>query len=333
MPPHPTEAPRTKDQGPSTALLGDPRLSPFCQHRLMSDITLSVFSDQLADAAESGGASLVQVAGRRQPASGVVFAPDLVLTTTRALGREDGLRVRAADGRLLDAELAGWDPASTLVLLRVPGLGVTPATPAPTSPRVGHFALALGRSWSNALTASAGIVSVIGGPLPTGRGQSIDRVIRTTAPMHGGFAGGALVNVSGQVIGICTAGQIRGLGVVIPADIAWPIGTRLAEQGTPKRGHLGLAGQPVALPDRFKGDDERTHALLVVGITAGGPADRAGLLVGDLVTKFGDSPVQSPVDLLRLLESDSIGRMVTVEIVRGGVAQQLEVTVGVRPEA
>jgi len=82
--------------------------------------------------------------------------------------------------------------------------------------RVGHLALAVARSWSNVVTASAGIVSVIGGPLPTGRRRAIDQVIRTTAPMHDGFAGGAFLDTSGGLIGIATAAAIRGLGVVIP---------------------------------------------------------------------------------------------------------------------
>ena len=92
------------------------------------------------------------------------------LTTVRALGREDGLRVRTPDGRALDAELAGWDPTTNLAVLRAAGLELPPARLAAAPPRVGHLALAVARSWSNVLTASAGIVSVIGGPLPTGRG-------------------------------------------------------------------------------------------------------------------------------------------------------------------
>src|SRR6266403_257166 len=89
------------------------------------------------------------------------------------------------------------------------------------APRVGHLALAVARSWSNVVTASAGIVSVIGGPLPTGRRRAIDEVIRTTAPMHDGFAGGAFLDTAGGLVGVATAAAIRGLGIVIPASIAW----------------------------------------------------------------------------------------------------------------
>ena len=88
-------------------------------------------------------------------------------------------------------------------------------------PRVGQLAVAVARSWSNNVTASAGIVSIIGGPLATGRRRSIEEVIRTTAPMHDGFAGGAFLGPDGGLLGIATAAAIRGLGVVIPAKIAW----------------------------------------------------------------------------------------------------------------
>ena len=90
----------------------------------MSDTTLVSISNQLADAVAAIAPSVVQVQGRRRPASGVVYATDVVLTTVRALGREDKLRVRTHDARELDAELAGWDPASGLAVLRAAGLKI-----------------------------------------------------------------------------------------------------------------------------------------------------------------------------------------------------------------
>ena len=296
----------------------------------MSTTSLLAFSDQLADAVAAAAPSVVQVHGRRRPASGVVFADGLIVTTTRALGREDGLVVRTGDGRKLDAELGGWDPATGLVVLKSTALGVPAIATSATPARVGHMALAIARSWSNAVTATSGIVSVIGGPLPTGHGRSIDRVIRTTAPMHSGFAGGAFVDVAGQLTGIATAAEIRGLGVVIPADIALATARTLAEHGTLKRGYLGLAGQPVRLPAKQAGDD-RTHALLIVAVTPGSPADTAGLIVGDVLIDFDGQPIQSPVDLLERLQAASVGRVVSLRVLRGGAEQTLTVTIGERP--
>jgi S1-C subfamily serine protease len=297
----------------------------------MATDLLSSFSNQLADAVSAASPSVVQVQGRRRPASGLVYADNVVLTTVRALGREDGLHVRRHDGQTLDAELAGWDPTTSLAVLRVTGLDTPPLAPATATPRVGHLALAVARSWSNVVTASAGIVSVIGGPLPTGRRRAIDQVIRTTAPMHDGFAGGAFLDTAGGLIGIATAASIRGLGVVIPAAIAWKTAATVLEHGSLKRGYLGLAGQPVALPEGQRGADGREQALLVVGVTSGSPASKAGVLVGDVLLEFDGHAVESPEELLDLLLGDRVGKAVALKLLRGGAVTQATVTVGERP--
>jgi S1-C subfamily serine protease len=292
---------------------------------------LTLFSDSLADVVAAAAPSVVQVHGRRRPASGLVYAEGVVLTTARALGAGDGPKVRMDDGRTLDADLAGWDPATGLAVLRVPDLGAPPATPASSRPRVGHLALAVARSWSNAITASAGLVSVIGGPLKTGRGRSIDEVIRTSAPMHDGFAGGALLDASGGLIGIATATAIRGLGVVIPAGIAWTTAATILGSGTPRRGFLGIGGQSVEVTDRQRAADGRHRGLLVVAVTPDSPADAAGVLVGDVMVAFDGEPVESPDDLLELLAGDRIGRTVTLQMLRGGTTAEVSAVVGERP--
>ena len=297
----------------------------------MTTDLLTPFSNQLADAIAVAVPSVVQVQGRRRPASGLVYADNVVLTTVRALGREDGLRVKRDDGRAFDAELAGWDPTTSLAVLRVADLQAPPIAPSTLIPRVGHLALVVARSWSNVATASAGIISVIGGPLPTGRRRAIDQVFRTTAPMHDGFAGGAFLDTTGGLIGIATATAIRGLGVVIPASIAWTTAATVLEHGSLKRGYLGLAGQPVALPERQRGPDARDQALLVVGVTGNSPAAAAGVLVGDVLTEFDGHPIESPEDLLDLLMGDRVGRKVTLTVLRGGTAVALTVAVGERP--
>jgi S1-C subfamily serine protease len=293
---------------------------------------LNELSTQMADAVASVAPSVVQVHGRRRPASGLVHSDGVVVTTIRALGREDGLRVRRHDGEAFEAELAGWDPTTNLAVLRVAGLGAPAIAPAGAAARVGHLALAVARSWSNAVTASAGIVSVIGGPLPTGRHRAIDQVIRTTAPMHDGFAGGAFIDTNGGLIGIATAAAIRGLGVVIPAAIAWKTVGTVLEHGRMKRGYLGIAGQPVSLPESQRVEG-RADALLVVGVTGGSPAAAAGVLVGDLLVAVGGQPVESPQDLMDRLLDTEVGRPLSLRVLRGGVAVDVTVTVGERPPA
>src|SRR6476619_8453748 len=105
----------------------------------MTSDLLMTFSNQLADAVAAAAPSVVQVHGRRRPASGVVYQQDVVVTSARALGREDGLHVRRADGTGFDAELAGWDPATGLAVLRVGGLGTNALEASDTAPRVGNL--------------------------------------------------------------------------------------------------------------------------------------------------------------------------------------------------
>ena len=292
----------------------------------MASTTLADVSNQLADAVETAAASVVQVHGRRQPASGVVRANDIVLSTTRAVGGEEGIVVRTHDGRDVPAELIGWDPATHLVALRAAGLNL-PALAAGQAPRVGHLALAIGRSWSNALTASAGIVSVIGGPLPTGRGRAIEEIIRTTAPMHRGFAGGAFVNTNGELLGIATAAEIRGLGVVIPAAIAEKTLESLVRHGRAKRRYLGVAGQSVRLAAAQQKESASERGVLVVRVLDGSPAERAGVLVGDVLFALDGQSTDSPERLLDLLATGS-GTTSTLRVLRGASAVGLTVELG-----
>ncbi len=291
----------------------------------------TTLSNQLADVVGNAASSIVQVQGRRRPASGVVYAEDVVVTMARNLGRGDSPRVRRADGQTFQAEVAGWDPTTSLAVLRVAGLGGPAIAVSKAAPRVGNLAVAVARSWSNALTASAGIVSVIGGPLQTGRGRAIDEVIRTTAPMHDGFSGGAFLDASGGLIGIATATAIRGLGVIIPASIAWSTVARVLEHGGLRRGYLGIAGQPVRLPENQRAVPDREGALLVVGVTSGSPAASAGILVGDIVIALDGHPVESPEDLFDLLHGDRVGRSVPLRILRGGQTLDVAIVVGERP--
>jgi len=296
----------------------------------MTSSVLGAISNELADAVSGVAPAVVQVQNGRRPVSGLVYADGVVLTTARVLGRGDRLRVRRHDGQIFEAELAGWDPATGLAVLRVGGLDVAPAAVSEGTARVGHIAVAVARSWSNAITASAGIVSVIGGPLPTGFRRAIDEVIRTTAPMHDGFAGGAFVDTGGKLIGVPTAAQIRGLAVVIPVRIAWKTAAALIEHGTVKRGYLGLAGQPVRLPEGQQVDD-RDRALLVVAVTPESPAEAAGLLVGDLLLDFDGRPIRSAEELLELLTAERIGHPVPIRVRRGAAPLDLTITVTERP--
>jgi S1-C subfamily serine protease len=290
---------------------------------------LTQLSNQIVDIVTRVAPSVVQVQGHRRAATGLVYGAGLVLTTARAVGRNEHPRVRSADGEVRDAEVAGWDPATRLAVLKVAGLDAPTVAPG-TDARVGEIAIALARSWSNSVTATAGLVSVVGGPLPTGPRRAIEQVIRTSAPMHEGFSGGALLGADGGLLGVATAASIRGLGVVIPARIAWTAAATVLERGTLKRGYLGIAAQPVSVPQKQKAIAGVDEALLIVNVKEGTPAADAGLLVGDLLVALDGQALTSPDELFDLLVGDRVGRSVVLKVLRGDRLAEVEVTVGER---
>ncbi len=296
----------------------------------MTTSSLASFSNELADLSATRGQTVVQVLGARRPASGIIHGTDTILTTGRAIGREDGVRVRIGDGDPIGAEMVGWDAATGIAVLRTASNVSVAAPPiSDIEPRPGQFVLAVARSWSNALTASAGVVAVVGGPLRTGRRREIPRVIRITAPMHEGFAGGGLFDASGQLIGITTAATIRGFGVVIPASIAGASARHILTSGG-ARGFIGIAVQSIHVPAAYKADG-RERALLVVGVTSGSPAEAAGIIVGDILLDLGGSRIETAEDLLDQLTGNRIGQEIALKTLHGGAVREVKVVVASRP--
>jgi serine protease DegQ len=294
--------------------------------------TLSALSDGMADAVASVATAVVRVNGRRRRAgSGVVFAQNTVLTASHVLEREEDLSVETADGRTLSARFAGRDHSSDLAVLKVEGLDIEPATPVEGDARVGQISLAVGSpSRGEGPRATLGVVSAVGGPVRSRRGPRLERYIQTDATPYPGFSGGPLIDARGNVLGILVSGWGRGAAFAIPADIAWRTAGTLSEQGSVKRGYLGILSQPVRLPDGQSLGLTQRGGLLVVGVEDGSPADRGGLIVGDILATLDGQPVEDTDDLLVLLAGDRVGRAVPVKLVRGGELAEVEITVGER---
>jgi S1-C subfamily serine protease len=293
---------------------------------------LAALSAGMADAVEKVATSVVRVHGRRRrPASGVVYAPGMVLTASHALEREEDLTVGTSDGRTLAARFAGRDPSTDLAVLRVEGLEVEAATPAEGEARIGQLALAVGSPGrGEGPRASLGVVSSVGGPMRTWRGPRLERYIQTDATPYPGFSGGPLVDVRGSVLGIMTTGLGRGAALAIPAELAWRVAKSLEERGSVRRGYLGILSQPVRLPDGQRLGLTQRGGLLVVGVEDGSPAGRGGLMIGDILATLDGQPVEDTEDLLVLLTGERVGREVEVKVIRGGESRTLQVSVGER---
>jgi len=292
---------------------------------------LRTLSSQMADAVERVSSALVLVNGRPwRPGSGIVYAQDLVLTADHVLEREEDLTVVTHDERILPAQFAGRDLATDLAVLRVANLGVVPAVISTEPERVGQLVLAVGRSANDGPIASSGIVSVVGGPLRTARGVMVERYIRTDAMPYHGFSGGALIDTQGAVLGITTTGLVNSATLAIPTTIAWGIADALAKQGFIKRGYLGISSQLVQLPQTQRAGRSQEHGLLIVQVDEKSPAQKGGLLLGDILVAIDGRSLKDTEDLRSSLTGDRVGKAIPIEVIRGGTLQTLQVTVGQR---
>lgn len=294
--------------------------------------TLKEFSADLTAAVEKGGASTILVdARKRYPASGIAYAEDLVLTADHVVTREENIKVIMPDGKSLAATLAGRDPGSDLALLRLAEKALSPAKTSEDI-KVGQLVLALGRPNSGGMQASWGIVTAISGPTRTFRGGLLDEYVQTETTPYPGFSGGPLVNTEGEVLGLNTSGLTRGSALTIPVKGAWRIADALAKHGSVKRGYLGVRTQPVEIPDAGQKalNREQGHGLLVLWLEEAGPAAKSGILVGDILVGVNGKPVGDTDDLFSTLSSDTVGKSVSVEVLRGGRPETVQVTVGER---
>ena len=292
---------------------------------------LTDFSNNLTAAVEKGGASTVIVdARKRYPASGIAYAEDLVLTADHVVTRED-VKVILPDGKSLSATIAGRDAGSDLALLRLAEKALKPAKTS-NDVKVGQLVLALGRPNTAGMQASWGIVTAIAGPARTHRGGLLDEYISTETTPYPGFSGGPLVNTEGEVLGLNTSGLTHGSSLTIPSKVAWRIADELAKHGSVKRGYLGVRTQPVEIPEAARKSlkREQKSGLLVLWLEENGPAQKGGLFVGDTIVAVASQPVSDPDDLFSALKSDTVGKSVVVEVLRGGKAESVNVTVGER---
>src|SRR5687767_1670915 len=293
--------------------------------------TLKEFSNDLSAAVEKAGASTILVdARKRYPASGIAYADDLVLTADHVVTKED-IKVGLPDGKTLSATVAGRDPGSDLALLRLAEKALSPAKTS-DDVKVGQLVLALGRPSNAGMQASWGIVTAISGPTRTFRGGMLDEYLQTETTPYPGFSGGPLVNTEGEVLGLNTSGLTRGSSLTIPVKVAWRIAVALEKNGSVKRGYLGVRKQLVEIPEaaRTALQREQRHGLLVLWLEESGPAQAGGLLVGDILVAIKGQPIGDPDDLFAALNSETVGKAIAVEVVRGGRPETVQVTVAER---
>lgn len=290
-------------------------------------------SNAMADAAEKAGRSTVLVDARRKfPASGVAFAADLLLTADHVIERDEDIRVVLPDGTEVSASLTGRDPGTDLAVLKLEKPVATPGDLSTNAARVGQFVLAIGRPSSDGIQSSLGSVNAIGGAVRTRRGSILEGYIKTDVVSYPGFSGGPLVNGDGTILGINTSGFGNGGAITIPVQAALKTADALVKHGRIKRGYLGIRSQVVELTAeaRHALKREQANGLLLVGLEADSPAGKGGLMVGDILAGIEGRPVSDQDDLYFLLDSDSVGRTLALDVLRGGKPASIKVEIGER---
>lgn len=288
---------------------------------------LQALSDAAADAVAKVGASVVRVEGRRRTdASGIVWSADgLIVTANHVVEVNEGVKVGFEDVRSLEATVVGRDPNTDIALLRVNAGDLSPAEWTPSNQvRTGALVWAAARPGRRVKSA---LGTVVKGPHDGGRGEPL---VLTDVTMFPGYSGGALGDASGRVVGLLSSWLRRDESAALPYETVKRVVETLATHGKMPRGYLGVTVQPVRLSESLAQQTGQETGLILMSAESGGPAAEAGLVQGDVLLKFGDTPLRQLDDLQRILASTAAGTQVDIAYVRGGELKSATATIGAR---
>jgi len=264
-------------------------------------------------------------AGHRRGASGVVWSADgLIVTAAHKIVREEGIQVAINGGEPLAAELVGHDPSTDVAVLRTSGQSGLSAISwgAPASAAVGQLVLALARP-GKTVRAALGVISTLSADVWTSPGGGrLDRYLETDIGGRAGFSGGLMVGADGTAIGMSTGGLVRGASLAVLPGTLGRVVEAILGHGRVTRGWLGVGAYPVELPAKIGG-----HGLVLVHVAPDGPADKAGLFLGDVLVTVGGAKVPDIRALSGALVAD---QDVEIALLRAGQLETRNVRVGSR---
>lgn len=300
----------------------------------MPEQVWQALSSELSSATAAAGKSVVAIAGRRHPSSGIVFRNDAIVAADHAVRRDDEITVIIGPEQRVKARVAGRDSGTDLAVLRLEQPVDAPVANWDSSPqlKVGELVLALGRTWRGNVVASAGILSgVIAGPWRTWRNGELDQFIRPDLTLYAGFSGGPLLGSSGNFLGMNTAGLHRS-GITVPAATVQRVASDLLEKGRIERPYLGLGMTPVPLPEslRSKLNLKASEGLLVAHLESGGPAEKAGVMLGDLLLELAGQGVADTEGVQSILRANKPGQEIEAAMIRGGASTRLRIKLEAR---
>jgi len=292
---------------------------------------IDAYSHAVSSVAETVGPAVVRVepVGRGGSGSGVIISSDgLVLTNSHVVQGAKVARLSTPEQQSFEARVIGDDPHTDLALLHAHTRETLPVARLGDSKTLkpGHLVVAIGNPLGFESTVTAGVVSALGRSLRARSGRLIDDVIQTDAALNPGNSGGPLVNSRGEVVGINTAVIMGAQGIcfAVSSNMASFVLSELVKHQRVRRGYIGLSAQTMAIPRRLQlSQATRATGAMVTSVEPGSPADRGGLHVRDILVSFDGIATEGVDDLLRLLNSERIGKPVTVALLRGGRRMEL----------
>jgi S1-C subfamily serine protease len=295
-------------------------------------VLLDAYSQAITGVVDRVGPAVVRIdvwhranAARAGSGSGVIVAPDgLVLTNSHVVGGAARVELMTTEGRSLTARVVGDDPDTDLALVRVDAPVTLPAATLGDSKKLrrGQLVVAIGNPLGFESTVTAGVVSALGRSLRARTGRLIDDVIQTDAALNPGNSGGPLVSSRGEVIGVNTAiiQGAQGICFAVAANTANFVLGELVRHGRVRRAYIGISAQQTTIPRRMQlaNNLAQGSAATVTTSEPGSPANRSGLLTGDMIVTLDGAPVTGADDLIRLLTGERIGKAIEIGVLRLG---------------
>ena len=296
--------------------------------------TWQEFSKEVTQTVNNAGRWIVAVDGRSgHTSSGIVWRSDSVITASHSVRQDAGIRILFGSDRSAQARLIGRDRGSDIAVLKLDQQAESTAEFGNTaSLSVGDITVAVARTRRGNIVASAGIISGLMGEWQVHRTR-IDQYIRPDLNLYPGFSGGALIGPEGKVLGLNTSGLMRGKPITIPSSTLARIAEEISSKGHVTRPYIGLVMQPVQIPETLQktAGVDTAVGLLVMHVEPGGPADKGGVLLGDLLLEIDSTTFHELDDVHELLDRKGVDHDIQVTLIRGGSKIQTTIRIGARP--
>ena len=291
---------------------------------------LTTLSDVLVAQFAAARASVAAIRlSERAHLGAILWRQDALVTSEQSLPERAALDAILPDGSRMAGRLAGRDPATNVAVIRLDGPAAAPDLSA-SAPQVGALAIAAGSDGAGRASARLGTVNAVGPEWHSMRGGRIEARIQLDIRLAGSEEGGPVFDAAGRWLGMTTFGP-RGQILVIPAATVERIAPALLTSGRVPRGWLGIALRPVAVPDELRESSGEATGLMVMSLSAEGPAAKAGIVAGDIILSVEGTSARRLRSVLAHLGSDSVGKTVALRVIRGGAVIAVEVTLTERP--